>query len=58
MTEAMMLLGAGLLGCALIAMCDRGVRPTGVSWFDIVHEMRPATKKSKGRMQQTKKGRR
>lgn len=37
--------------------CNRGVRIAGVSWFDIQHEMRGSSKKSKGRMQQRKKHR-
>lgn len=35
----------------------RGQRIEGVSWFDIVHEMRGTSKKARGRIQQKRKRR-
>lgn len=50
--------------CMLIAIAllfvypvGRGQRPAGVSWFDVVHEMRGTSKKARGRMQQKRKRR-
>jgi hypothetical protein len=46
-TEAIILLAAGLIGCSLIAMCDRGIRPAGISFFDVIHESNRASRRAK-----------
>lgn len=42
----------GLLYLLIEHGCDRGVRLPGVSWFDVIGEMRGTSKKARGRIQQ------
>ena len=53
MTEFLLCMLIALL-LVLMYPTGRGQRISGISWFDIQHEMRGTSKKARGRMQQTK----
>jgi len=47
MIESLILLGAGLIGSAVIAMCGRGTRPPGISFFEVAHESNRASRRAR-----------
>ncbi len=49
MAEGILLLAIGVIACGLFAACDRGIRLTGPSWFDIVHPTNRAARRSNQR---------